>query len=211
MLVTIYQNKKMVYTGYTNAKTEEEIIKEFTGETLPTTHQGTTLRSGDVVVVEETAEGDIREGTYAYTNGVLAFFPANVRDYEPMDGVRCIMMQPGMPAVVTRIRSTLKELQRAVSDHGEPSLIEYSFPYPDECMVLGNEEAKLINMPMNRYMNGEIYCGPIYIVKDDNYGNLKDLTEGDIEAYMDRDEECRNISERHIDASPYLKYFGYFE
>lgn len=107
----------------------------------------------------------------------------NYEDYEDEDeekpsAVTCVKIMPGQPAELCQLVPRLKDLQNAVSDHGEPSLIEYSYPLADTaCMVLGNEEAKLINMKPNRIICNELYCGPIYIVKDDGNGSLTDLSE----------------------------------
>ena len=213
--MTVYQktfansNFAKVYTAYSAATSQKEIIEELAGASLPTTHQGTALKTGDIIVVEKVINGNLSEGTYVYTGEELIkqLTPIDLSNAEKMKGALCLMMQPGFPAVITRIQSNLKALQRAVSDHGEPSLIEYCFPYPDDCMVLKNEEAELINMPLNRSMSGEIFRGPIYIVKDNNYGELKDLSPGDIEWYLEQDESRRIKDE--VNANPYLK--AYYE
>jgi hypothetical protein len=78
-------------------------------------------------------------------------------------------------------------------------------------MILGNEEAKLINMPLNREMNGELYAGRIFVVKDDNYGNLKDISDKNVSDYMRYAGEPGQFDEQSLENSPYLKFFGYFE
>ena len=215
MKVTIYQNSKMVYTGYTKAKIEAELIKEFGEHPLPVTHQGAPLKDKDIIFVEDGNDNFRTSGWYMFVDEavggkIIPTLHDPASKMEPMDGVRVLMCQPGFPAVETRLTNTLKALQDAVSDHREPALIEYSFPLPDDCMILGNEEAKLINMPLNRTINGEIYAGNIYVVKDDYCGNLKDLSDGDIEKYMELIGKAETFTEDDIQKNPYLKYFGYF-
>lgn len=208
MKISIYQNNKKVYTGYTKSVNEVELIKEFGEHPLAGTHQGDVLHNGDVVEVE-IGNDNMQAGTYIYVNGLLTFAPVDLSKAEPMNGVRVLMVQPNFPACETRLISRLKPLQDAVSDHREPSLIEYSFPYPDDCMILGNEEAKLINMPLNRELNSEIYAGPIFVVKDDHYGNLIDLSDEEVKTYMDRIGEPQQFDDSVIQKSPYLRFFGY--
>ena len=201
---------KKAYVGYTKSQDLNELISEFGERPLPGTYQGEPLKEGDIISVEEKGSF-LDEGSYVYEKGTLVPTSFDSTQAEDMDGVRVLMMMPGMKACETKLVSSLKALQNAVSDHREPSLIEYSYPYPDDCMILGNEEAKLINMPLNRYMNGEIYAGPIFVVKDDGYGNLKDISDEDVEEYMDKVGEPGQFNEQEFDNSPYLKYFGYSE
>ena len=214
MYIAIFQNNKCVYNGYTHAKTLNDVYEEFgTDKPLPGTHQGTPLTDGDIVRISVYDDlntiSPFQDFEYV---GNKVFKPANaLPNFEDMNGVKVVMMQPGFPAVVTRIRSTLKELQNAVSDHREPSLIEYSFPYPDSVMILGNEEAKLINMPLNRTLNGEVYAGTIFVVKDDQCGNLIDLSDEEINRYMSKHGQPEKFDEKVLDTSPYLKFFGYYD
>ena len=140
----------------------------------------------------------------------------NESEYLQTHGAKSIKLLPGEPAEVCYLKSELKALQNAVSDHGEPSLIEYSFPFRDsDNMILGNEEAKLINMEPNRIINGELYCGPIYIVRDDNHGNLTSLSEEDINKYLEMfkdstppsDEDIRNQMQQARQAFEWFNKF----
>ena len=54
------------------------------------------------------------------------------------------------------VKDDLAALQRAVSDHCEESFIEYTYPFEDDCMILGNEEAKLNGMEGNRRLGESI-------------------------------------------------------
>lgn len=212
MYIEIYQNNKCVYNGYTHAETLKDIDEEFgSDKPLPGTHQGGRLKAGDIVKVKFSDNDEPRYYNYIEDGVFKCVEKGRSFDFDEMSGVKVIMMQPGFPAVITRIRSNLKDLQNAVSDHREPSLIEYSFPYPDDCMILGNEEAKLINMPLNRELNGELYAGTIFVVKDDGYGNLTDLSDNEIDVYMKRNGQPETFDESAIRAHPYMKYFGYFD
>jgi hypothetical protein len=94
-----------------------------------------------------------------------------------MEGIRMLMILPHHSPIETYVRDELDSLQLAVSDHGEDALIEFTYPFDDDCMILGNEEAKLNGMEGNRRLGESIYAGPIFITRDDGVGGLCNLTD----------------------------------
>lgn len=109
-------------------------------------------------------------------------YPTNVRQDSILeqDGLRVVLLEPGQPAVETRVLDDLHHWQLAVSDHGEDALMEVSYPFDEDVIAVGNEEAKLIGMEPNRHLGCGLYAGPVYLVGDDGEGGFRDL----------RDEEC---------------------
>ena len=129
---------------------------------------------------------------------------------EEMDGVRMLMILPHRPPVVTYVKDNLHDLQMAVSDHGEEALIEYTYPFDDDCMVLGNEEAKLNGMEGNRRLYGSIYAGPIYITRDDGVGGLCSLTDEQVQQYSEMFAEPHDISNEETQADVGFTTFGWY-
>ena len=129
---------------------------------------------------------------------------------EEMDGVRMLMILPHRPPVVTYVKDNLHDLQMAVSDHGEEALIEYTYPFDDDCMVLGNEEAKLNGMEGNRRLYGSIYAGPIYITRDDGVGGLCSLTDEQVQQYSEMFAEPHDISDEETQADVGFTSFGWY-
>lgn len=129
---------------------------------------------------------------------------------EEMDGVRMLMILPHRPPVVTYVKDNLHDLQMAVSDHGEEALIEYTYPFDDDCMVLGNEEAKLNGMEGNRRLYGSIYAGPIYITRDDGVGGLCSLTDEQVQQYSEMFAEPHDISDEETQADVGFTTFGWY-
>lgn len=127
-----------------------------------------------------------------------------------MDGVRMLMILPHRPPVVTYVKDNLHDLQMAVSDHGEEALIEYTYPFDDDCMVLGNEEAKLNGMEGNRRLYGSIYAGPIYITRDDGVGGLCSLTDEQVQQYSEMFAEPHDISDEETQADVGFTSFGWY-
>ena len=114
---------------------------------------------------------------------------------------KCIKLMPNQPAEVCTLSDELQALQDAVSDHGEPSLIEFSYPFADDAhnFIMGNEEAKLINMTPNRIINGELYCGPIYIIREGYRGELVSITKDDEKKYLEKFSDPTPPSDEEIE------------
>ncbi len=126
-----------------------------------------------------------------------------------MSGIRVLMVQPGYPPVETRLKNELHSLQQAVSDHGESSLIEITYPFrKDNAVVLSNEESKLIGMKGNRHIDGSVYAGPLYIVGDKN-GELVDLTDSQIQKYTEMFAEPDIISDEEVEADSGYSLFAW--
>ncbi len=119
---------------------------------------------------------------------------------EDMDGIRVIRIEPGHPAYETCVKPDLRSLQNAVSDHGEPSLIEISWPLsePKGVLVIGNEEAKLIGMEGNRYIGHELYAGPILFARETAKGDLKGLHEKDVRNLMQVFSDAPQITQEQV-------------
>lgn len=64
-----------------------------------------------------------------------------------------------MPQVIT-IDNTLEELQKHVGGYIE---FVYLPGWPNVCLVV-NEEGRLIGLPPNRYVNGELLVGNILVL-----------------------------------------------
>lgn len=126
-----------------------------------------------------------------------------------MDGIRMLMILPHHPPVETYVKDELADLQRAVSDHGEDSYIEYTYPFDDDCMLLGNEEAKLIGMEGNRRLGNGIYAGPIFVTRDDGEGGLCDLTDAQVQKYSEMFAKPHDISPEETRADVGFTFYGW--
>lgn len=117
-----------------------------------------------------------------------------------MDGLRMLMIQPHRTPIVTFVREDIDDLQRAVSDHGEDSRIQYTYPFDDDCMVLGNDDAKCIGMEGNRRFGESIYAGPIFITRDNHNSGLCSLTDEQVQKYSEMFAEPQDISQDEVEA-----------
>lgn len=117
-----------------------------------------------------------------------------------MDGLRMLMIQPHRTPIVTFVREDIDDLQRAVSDHGEDSRIQYTYPFDDDCMVLGNDDAKCIGMEGNRRFGESIYAGPIFITRDNHNSGLCSLTDEQVQKYSEMFAKPQDISQDEVQA-----------
>lgn len=117
-----------------------------------------------------------------------------------MDGLRMLMIQPHRTPIVTFVIEDIDDLQRAVSDHGEDSRIQYTYPFDDDCMVLGNDDAKCIGMEGNRRFGESIYAGPIFITRDNHNSGLCSLTDEQVQKYSEMFAEPQDISQDEVQA-----------
>lgn len=115
-----------------------------------------------------------------------------------MQGVRALMIQPGKSPVEVGVIDDLEGWQRAVSEPGERGLMEVTYPFEDNAVMVGNEEAKLIGMKDNRRIYDSVYAGPLFIVGDDGEGEFCDLTDEQIKVYSKKFENPEDISDEEV-------------
>lgn len=169
------EHKGFIYTEPTMVRTRDG--RAHNGSLLynlpdhPGTYQGHSLSVSDIVEVIGDSE-DVEVGRYFVDSVGFKKVDFDSTQCAEMDGLRMLMIQPHKTPVVTYVKDELDSLQMAVSDHCEDAYIEYTYPFDDDCMVLGNEEAKLNGMEGNRRLGNSIYAGPIFITRDNGVGGL---------------------------------------
>ena len=75
---------------------------------------------------------------------------------------RAVILEPNKAAREEWIEDTLENLQSIVGGY-----IEVTYPFDDNAVVVGNEEAKLVGLKGNRHINGSVYAGNLIIIGDD--------------------------------------------
>lgn len=144
---------------------------------------------------------DIEVGSYFVDHvGFKKLDEFDTTKCDEMDGLRMLMIQPHRTPIVTFVREDIDDLQRAVSDHGEDSRIQYTYPFDDDCMVLGNDDAKCIGMEGNRRFGESIYAGPIFITRDNHNSGLCSLTDEQVQKYSEMFAEPQDISQDEVEA-----------
>ena len=118
-------------------------------------------------------------------------------------GCAMLVLLPGERPYRAVIPDKLSELQRSVGGY-----IEITYPFTDNCLVIGNDEAKLIGMAGNRRINGEVYAGPLLLAGDDYLGGFCDLTPAQIQKYETQFRAPEQITEGEVEKSIRIEVFA---
>lgn len=121
-----------------------------------------------------------------------------------LNGKRMLWIEPGKIPLEMCIPDELYTLQRAVG-----GLIEFTYPFNDNVIVIGDDEAKLKGAKGNRRINGEIYAGKILIAGDGEGGKITDLTSEQIEKYKKLLGEPEIITHAEINRSMRMMFIPY--
>ncbi|MBO4326984.1 MAG: DUF3846 domain-containing protein [Clostridia bacterium] len=215
---TVYDEDvwRILFDGWFPDETDEEKIFELLNSDVPGVYteeiDGETCLT-DILV--ELSEENGENPVYRRIDGSKTEEKVNRKfarllkpDYkgEPYEKTEndCLMLVllPGERPYAAVIRDKLEVLQQAVKGY-----IEFTYPFADNCIVIGNDEAKLLGMTGNRRINGEIYAGPLLLAGDDYEGGLCDLSFRQVEKYslMFRDPE--EISEKEVEDSIKIEVF----
>lgn len=186
---------RTVFDGDVDCSDLEEIFKLLNTE-CPVTYQGHSLSVSDVVEVCNSQEGNTDPGFYfCDTIGFRNLAEFDSAKTEPLHGKRMVIIEPHKPAYEALIEDNLEALQRAVRGY-----IEITYPFDDNAMIIGNEEAKLIGMEGNRRVNGSVYAGPLLIAADDGEGGTTDLTDEQVRQYREMFAVPEEISQAEVEA-----------
>lgn len=193
---------KKVYVGdHPELKTLEDIFQRFNIGRVPTL-QGHSLSVSDVV---EIIEGNDKTSPGCYFCDSIGWKVVTDQfdssKAAPMTGLRTVYIRPGCRPVETHVWEKLRFLQDAVSDHGEDSLIEVTYPFDDDVILVGNEEAKLNGMKGNRRIAGSVYAGPIFFLRNsEDDESFAGLTDNDVVKYKRLFAEPEDISDDEVQA-----------
>ena len=151
-------------------------------------HRGHSLSVSDIVVTKDGAY-------YCDSVGFLKVDFDEAKTQKPDNLMTVVYVEPHKAPYVTEIAHTLEAEQKAVGGLIEPIYND------DETCLVGNEEAKLIGMEGNRYLDDghSIIAGPFFVcglTEDDFRG----LTEEEVQKYMNKYAEPENISQEEVEA-----------
>ncbi len=186
---------KKVFYGDVDCSNLEEIYETFNMHEVPT-HQGHSLSVSDVIEIIE-SDNELLKGKCFFCDSIgfktIDFESSKCAE---MDGLKCVYITP---------HNTPIELNLEINDYDTIStavkgLIEITHPFDDSVSIIGNEEAKLINMEGNRRVGNGIYAGPILIVGDNGGEDFIGLTQEQADRYMDMFEQPEEITDEEVQA-----------
>ena len=200
--------KKAVFDGWFPDGTEEKEILELLKSDPPgvvidrkNAEWEALLRDGTLVVELRRADGT-RKRVDPDGESAEDFVDDGDADLRVI-GCAMLVLLPGKRPYRAVIPDKLAELQRCVGGY-----IEITYPFEDNCLVIGNDEAKLIGMEGNRRINVEIYAGPLLLAGDDYLGGFCDLTPAQIQKYEARFHEPEQISGGEVEKSIRIEVFA---
>jgi hypothetical protein len=145
------------------------------------------------------------DGSHFYVNPVgyeAVQFDAS-QTQKPEDLLRIVMVEPGQPAYEAELTPNLRSMQRAVG-----GLIEVTYPFEGNAVLVSNDEAKLLDMQGNRRLAGQVYAGPMFIVGDDGEDNFCSLTDEQIAKYTEQFAQPEDISLEEVQADTGITFYG---
>ena len=186
---------KAVFDGDLECENLEEVFQLLNAK-LPPAYQGHSLSVSDVIEVCDSQEGNTDPGFYFCDSiGFRNLAEFDSAKAEPLHGRKMVIVEPHKPAYEALVEDSLESLQRAVGGY-----IEITYPFDDNAMIIGNEEAKLIGMEGNRRLNGSVYAGPLLIAADDGEGGTTDLTDEQVDHYKQMFANPEDITEDEVQA-----------
>lgn len=203
---------KLVYFGYINSfaldinRNLEEVWRILNTKRVPT-FQGHSLSVSDVIEIYAEDEPACTSRSYYFCDsiGFKKLDSFDTSKTAAMEGLRVVYVEPMHKPLDINILPDLTSLQNAVGGLIEP----IPNGYDDECIFVGNEEAKLRNMKGNIHLNyGGVLAGPFFVIGDDaENGEFRSLTEAEVSRYMQMFSEPENISDDETQSDMGFKIF----
>ena len=176
-----------VFRGDVDCEDLEDVFRQFNTEGHPL-HRGHSLSVSDIVVTNDGAY-------YCDSVGFKKVDFDESKTQKPDNLMTVVYVEPHKAPYVTEIAHTLEAEQKAVG-----GLIEPVYNDDGTCLV-GNEEAKLIGMDGNRYLDDghSIIAGPFFVcgLKEDDF---RGLTDEEVQKYMNKYAEPEDISQDDVEA-----------
>ena len=192
-----------VFTGEVEGKSLEDVFRIFNTEGHRL-HRGHSLSVSDVVELRDPV-ADHEAGFY-FCDSVgfekVDFDPELAQVPEKL--CRILVLEPHRRPYESELVDELSALQKAVGGH-----IEFTYPFEDNAIICGNEEAKLEGLEGNRRVYGSVYAGNLFLVGDDGEGGLMSLTDEQLQKYGDMFAQPEDISQDEVEADTGFICYGF--
>lgn len=198
LLLFVDITNHFLWSDYTIAKHRLQVgifYTKFNIERHPL-HRGDSLSVSDVVVTDQGA-------FFCDRSGFEKIDFDESKTQKPDDLMRVLYVEPGKVPYEAEIRNTLEGMQRAVCD----GLIEPIF-MDDGCVLVGNEEAKLLGMKGNRHLDGGGIIAGSFFICGDAGEDFRSLTDDEVQKYMDKYAEPEDISDEETQSDIGFTIYG---
>lgn len=198
---SIYNN---VFYGDVDCENLEDIYTLFNTERVPT-HQGHSLTVSDVVEVIDCDNEMYKSKCFFCDSTGYKTIDFDTSKCAEMNGLKCLYITPHHTPIELNLEvNEYKVLRDAVM-----GTIEITRPFDDDIAIVGNDEAKLINMEGNRRVGTGIYAGPMLIVGDNGSEDFVALSQEQADRYMERFAEPEDISQEETESDVGFLVYGF--
>lgn len=195
---------KNVFFGDVDGDDLEDIYAIFNMDRVPT-HQGYSLSVSDVVEVID-SDNEMLNGKCFFCDSIgYKTVDFDTSKCAEMSGLKCLYITPHHTPIELNLEiNEYKVLRDAVM-----GTIEITHPFDDDIAIVGNDEAKLINMEGNRRVGSGIYAGPILIVGDNGGEDFTALTQEQADRYMARFAQPEDIPQEETESDVGFTIYGF--
>lgn len=198
---SLYKN---VFYGDVDGDDLEDIYAIFNMDRVPT-HQGYSLSVSDVVEVIDSENEMLNGRCFFCDSHGYKTIDFDTSKCDEMSGLKCLYITPHHTPIELNLEiNDYKVLRDAVE-----GTIEITHPFDDDIAIVGNDEAKLINMEGNRKIGSSIYAGPMLIVGDNGGEDFVSLTQEQADRYMKYFEEPEQISNEEVQSDTGFIVYGF--
>lgn len=167
-----------VFDGEVNCKTLEDVYTLF-NTNHPPFFRGHSLSTSDVVEITENNSNYLHGFFFCDSFGFEHINFKAKQTHKPENLLRVVALEPGKPAYEAEVADHFRAFQQAVRGH-----LEVAYPFEDDAVLIANEEGLIRGMEENRTINGNLYVGPLFIVRNGGDGNLYSLTDDQVQRYL---------------------------
>ena len=97
--------------------------------------------------------------------------------------IKVLKVEPCKAPEQVMLKNKLEALQDAVSIGASYRGLIELLSIDDNICLMFNELGKILDLEPNRNLGFDIICGVLYVVREDEFGNLCSLTDEDVEKY----------------------------
>ncbi len=167
-----------VFSGEVDCKTLEDVYTLF-NINHPPFFRGHSLSISDIVQITENKNNYLHGAFFCDSFGFESINFDASETVKPENLLRVVGLEPGKPSYEAEITDDFRAFQQAVRGH-----FEIAYPFEDDAVLVVNEEGLIHEMEPNCIINGNLYVGPAFIVRNGGDGNFYSLTDSQVQEYI---------------------------
>ena len=167
-----------VYSGEVDCKSLEDVFSLF-NVSHPPFFRGHSLSVSDIVEVTENKNNYLLGAFFCDNIGFEIIEFDSSKAVKPDNLLRVVALEPSKQPYVAEVADDFRAFQQAVNGH-----FEVAYPFEDDAVLVVNEEGLILDLEPNCIINGNLYVGQAFIVRNGGDGNLYSLTDHQVQNYL---------------------------